>query len=483
MSQVDSMRQLRRQGEGISSIARKAGVSRDTACKYLAEGDLSPRMPVKGHRPRKIDQYADVTARWLEDDLKGRGKQRHTAHRVWERLRDEYGADIGEPTVRSYVAEEKARIRAERDAAGYMDLEWPAGEAQAGLGEAGLHVRTARVRLSYLVLEFPHSNVGIAQVFPGENAECVCQALRNIFELIGGVPTKIVFDNATGAVRRVCDTIRLAEPFSGFAAHYGFPCRFCNPYSGNEKGAVENKAGTQRRGIFVPVPQVWDMGDLDARLPEKCLRMAEKDHYKPDVPETGLFEQDKAAPVGLPAKPYECVTYLTPKAGKKGKARPGGRHWRSTLPAHAGKRMIAAMRATKAGTCDSEGTFVCGHERSYGKAPTDTTDPGSQLGLPCGHIGAWENSKVHLALPDDLREHMDPLGKDDLRAGRRLLRDQWATSGWEATVQAAELALRATGRPGAASVAMAAASAAGGPITYDEPAGPAACGRAPEVVV
>lgn len=31
--------------------------------------------------------------------------------------------------------------------------------------------------------------------FPGENAECVCQALKNVFGFVGGVPTRIVFDN------------------------------------------------------------------------------------------------------------------------------------------------------------------------------------------------------------------------------------------------------------------------------------------------
>ena len=36
-------------------------------------------------------------------------KQRHTAHRAWQRLVEELGADVGETTVRRYVAVVRAR--------------------------------------------------------------------------------------------------------------------------------------------------------------------------------------------------------------------------------------------------------------------------------------------------------------------------------------------------------------------------------------
>lgn len=72
-------------------------------------------------------------------------------------------------------------------------MDWAPGEAQADFGEADFYVRGMRTTLSYFVLTLPHSNVGFTQLFPGENAECVCQALRNIFEYVGGVPVKIVF--------------------------------------------------------------------------------------------------------------------------------------------------------------------------------------------------------------------------------------------------------------------------------------------------
>lgn len=467
MSKANSIRELWRDGESVAEVARRVGVSRDTVYKYLETDDFSPKIPVRKSGPRKMDDYAAIVDQWLDDDAKERRKQRHTAHRVWVRLTTELGAEVSESTVRRYVHDARLARRNVRD--GFLDLDWPPGEAQADFGEADFYVRGVRTALSYFVLSFPNSNVGLAQIFPGENAECVCQGLRNIFEYLECVPTKIVFDNAAGVGRRICDRVRTTESFAACATHYGFRHRFCNPYSGNEKGNVENKVGTDRRNLFVPVPQVWDPDGYNRRLLDACMDLARKDHYKKGEPEIQLFQEDLFAMAGLPDKPFECVSYRRSKADKKGKVKIDGRHWYSTDPAFAGREMIVALGATGVSVYDASGTLVCEHARAYGKAPTDTADPGSQLALLANRIGAWENSAVRTALPDSLRGHMDSLGKDELRVEVRLLRDQYAQSGWSATVQAAELAYASVGRLDEASVSVGAARIAGGGIDYDDP--------------
>lgn len=64
---------------------------------------------------------------------------------------------------------------------------------------------------------------------------------------------------------------------------------------------------------------------------------------------------------------------------------------------------------------------------------------------------------------------MDSLDRADLRAELRVMRDQAAASGWEATLQAVRLAYAVTGRVDEASVAVSAARAASGAVAYDEP--------------
>ena len=233
MSQAYSIRQLKKQGETVAEIARKVGVCRNTVYNCLAEDDLSPKMPAIKKRAKILDPYRPLIISWLEGDRSVWRKQRHTAHRIWARLTTEEGVKVGESTVRAYVRTLREEL-GHSDAGDYLDQRWVPGEAQADFGEADFSVRGVKVRLSYFVLTFPYSNIGIAQVFPGENAECVCRALRNVFEFVGGVPGRIVFDNATGVGRRVCEGVRTTELFGAFAAHYNFAFSFCNPNAGHE---------------------------------------------------------------------------------------------------------------------------------------------------------------------------------------------------------------------------------------------------------
>ena len=467
MSQKYSIRQLWKQGESVKDIADKVGVCRNTVYKYIREDDFTLQAPTVKERAKLLDPHRALIASWLEEDRSEWRKQRHTAHRIWVRLTTEEGVKVGESTVRDYVRALREEL-GHSDADDYLDQVWRPGEAQADFGEADFYVRGVKVRMSYFVLTFPYSNIGIAQVFPGENAECVCQALKNIFEFVGGVPSRIVFDNATGVGRRVCEKVRTTGLFAAFAAHYNFAFSFCNPESGNEKGSVEAKVRYLRSNLFVPVPRMTDPAKYNAKLPGMCMALS-KEHYLKGEPEEQLFVEDRLAMAGLPDKPFDVVRYERPKADKKGKVKLDGRHFYSADPSLAGRELIAAMRATTVGLYTASGELVAEHPRAYGKAPTDTSDPASQLAVLAVKAGGWVNSQVRFAIPDGLREHMDSLPKPDLRAELRVMRDQCAVSGWGATVAAMAGCLALTGRVDEAGVARAAARAATGEVSYDEP--------------
>lgn len=468
MPTVNSIHQLKREGASVSEISKKLGISRNTVYAYLRKTDFSPELPVKRRKPSKLDPYKPVIDSWLEDDRRNWRKQRHSATRIWRRLVDELGADVGQSTVRNYGSKKRAASRPE---AGYLDLTWAPGECQADFGEADFYVDGVRQRLSFFVMTFPFSNVGLAQVFPGENSECVCQALKNIFEYVGGVPSRIVFDNATGVGRRTCDAVRTASLFRSFAAHYGFGFSFCNPNSGNEKGNVENKVGFIRRNLMVPVPQISSAKVFNRNLLDRCMQLSDKAHWIKGEPESQLFVEDRVALSGLPRKPFEVVRYAKVKTDKKGKARVDGNHFYSTSPEHAQAELTAALGATTVEFYDADGVFVCRHRRAYGKAVTDTSSPASQLALLCLKPGGWRNSRVRSALSDDLRAYMDSLGKDELKRDLRLMRNESSRSGWEAMVEALESSFSATGRIDEAAVCVGAMRAASGveKIAYDEP--------------
>ena len=468
MSVINSIRQLRKEGYCVSDIAKMASVSRDTVYKYLKKDDFSPKIPTGRQRKSKVDPYRSVIERWLDEDLLTWRKQRHTSRRIWQRLRDEYGFDGSETTVARYVKSIKEERKMPTDQ--YLDLVWSPGEAQADFGELDLYLNLVKKRLSYFVLSFPYSNVGFAQIFPAENAECVCQALKQIFEYIGGVPKRIVFDNATGVGRRTCEAVRTTELFGRFAAHYDFAYSFCNPNAGHEKGNVEKKVGFIRANLFVPLPNVMNIDSYNKTLLKRCEDLAQRQHWKRDESQRELFVEDEFALSGLPAKDFDAVRYVKVKANKQGKISVDGPHYYSTDPALAGHELTVAMRAYEIEVFDACAVSVCKHTRSYGSAPTDSTDPASQLALLSIKANAWQNSQVRASLSDDVRAYMDSLDKADLKAEMRLLRDEAARSGWAATKQAVELAYAATGRIDSASVAVSAARlAADDAISYDEP--------------
>ena len=168
-------------------------------------------------------------------------------------------------------------------------------------------------------MSFPYSNDGYSQVFGGETTECVCQGLQDIFEFIGGVPPLLIFDNATGVGRRIGDAIHESELFSRFRAHYHFRVRFCNPYSGWEKGNVERKVDYNRANLFVPVPHFSEIEKYNQKLLLKHEKKAAELHYKKQVPIGELFEEDRKALLMLPPKRFNVCRYEWLKADGYGK--------------------------------------------------------------------------------------------------------------------------------------------------------------------
>ena len=80
-------------GMSIREAGRTFGLHRDTIRKMLSYS-VPPgyRRQNPPKRP-KLSPYTGVIDRILEEDLRRPRNQRHTATRIFERLRDEYGFD------------------------------------------------------------------------------------------------------------------------------------------------------------------------------------------------------------------------------------------------------------------------------------------------------------------------------------------------------------------------------------------------------
>ena len=137
------------------------------------------------------------------------------------------------------------------------------GTCQVDFGNFRAAVGGRSLDLKLLVATLPHSNDRQCVALMSQRSECLCAGLLEIFRRWGRAPAAMVLDNATEAGRMVRGEVTESRLFSQFRAHYRFESRYCNPYSGNEKGSVENAVGFLRRNLLVPVPAFNTLPELN----------------------------------------------------------------------------------------------------------------------------------------------------------------------------------------------------------------------------
>lgn len=418
MSQIEDIKEMAR-NRSVAGIARVLSVDEKTVRKYVMQDDFSPKPPRRNPRSSRLESHMPLIDRWIEEDEKRWYKQRHTAKKIHERLTLESpGFDCSYNVVQRYVRKARGTRRAQR---ANQELVWHPGESQADFGEADFLERGAMLRKKYLTLSFPQSNNSFTQVFGGENAECVCQGLKDIFHYIGGVPRLVVFDNATGVGRRFGEVIRETELFRRFRAHYGFSVRFCNPDSGHEKGNVENKVGYTRRNMFVPEPAYDEVETFNRELLDRHVVKAEENHYKKLLPIKELYRADEQALMPLPGKPFDVCRYTYEKTDGYGKIHIDARHHYSSRPEYGGAEVLVCIRAHTIDILDEHGELVVRHTRQYGSTRSDTVDYRTSLAMLMRNAGAWPNSGIRELVTPVLQELMDAQPRDELQKTLRTL--------------------------------------------------------------
>jgi len=440
MPQIHGIRDLSRDGHTVAEISRQIKVDEKTVRKYLKQEDFSPRPPEKLLRSSRLDPHKPLIDTWLKEDQVRWKKQRHTAKRIHERLqRESPGYDCSYNIVQRYVKTVKHQLRCQRAS---QELVWHPGEAQGDFGEADFIEGGIRVRKKYLTVSFPYSNDSFTQVFGGETAECVCQGLKDIFEYIGGVPWAVVFDNATGIGRRIGSVIHESVLFRRMRAHYGFTARFCNPYSGHEKGHVENKIGYTRRNLFVPEPVFDDIRTFNRELLDRHREKAEEVHYKKLIPIKQLFETDKESLLPLPTAIFDVCRYEYLKTDGYGKIHLDGCHYYSTCPEYARQEVLAAVRAHTIDILDEQKQLVVSHPRRFGTQRSDTVDYRTSLAMLTRNAGAWRNSGIRELVPVQLKQVMDNQPRDQLKATLRTMQQLAATYSFETALYALSEGIR-----------------------------------------
>ena len=124
-------------------------------------------------------------------------RQRHTAKRIFERLRDEPGSTGGSTVVRLLVKDMEQKNREV-----FVPLAHPPREAPVDSGQPP--VKEWRLRkAAILVMALPWSAAVFLKVYEHESTETFWDGHVEAFEFFGGVSRRIVYDNSRAAVSQI----------------------------------------------------------------------------------------------------------------------------------------------------------------------------------------------------------------------------------------------------------------------------------------
>jgi transposase len=264
----------------------------------------------KPPRRSMIEPVLPVIRQILSDDTKAPKKQRHTAHRIWQRLRDEHGFAGGYTIVKDAVRE----LQVGRDEV-FLPLSHPPGEAQVDFGFAEVIVNGVATKVALFVMSLPHSDAVYCQAFPRECTETFLEGHARAFAFFGGVPKRIAYDNTKTAVAKILGSRSrtVTREFQRLQSHYLFASHFCLVRRPNEKGHVERLVEYTRSNFLVPVPAVESLAALNAKLEEQCRRDLERPVRGKSGTAASLLVEDQAAFLPLPTRTFEArrITVVT----------------------------------------------------------------------------------------------------------------------------------------------------------------------------
>ena len=155
----------------------------DTLQKILTHSEPPGYRRTK-RRPSKLDPFLPIIHEILEHDRTVHRKQRHTAKRIFERLRDEHGYTGGMTLVKDAVAAWKQRSREV-----FLPLSHRLGEAQVDFGFADVLLGGELTQVALFVMTLPYSDAVYIQAFSRECTESFLEGHTRPFYLYGGLPT------------------------------------------------------------------------------------------------------------------------------------------------------------------------------------------------------------------------------------------------------------------------------------------------------
>ena len=178
--------------DGVSKrqILRETGMHWTTLEKILQHSEPPGYRTDTPRAKPKLGPYLDRIAQILQDDKQAPRKQRHTARRIYQRLRDE-GYQGGYTVIKEVVRDLRLKGREV-----FVPLVHRPGEAQVDFGEAVVQAAGQLRKVAFFVMALPHSDAFFVRAYDRECTETFWDGHARAFEVFGGVPRRITYYNS-----------------------------------------------------------------------------------------------------------------------------------------------------------------------------------------------------------------------------------------------------------------------------------------------
>ena len=272
-----------------------------TINKIESQAEPVPMRFSKSREKPVLGPYLSIIQDIVQGDLQSPRKQRHTARRIFERLRDEHGYTGCPSIVRDAVRQCK-----QTQAEVFVPLEHRPGQAQCDFGHAEVLVAGQPHTAGLFVMTLPFSHARFVCAFPRECTETFQAGHVAAFNFFCGVPNRISYDNTRIAVsRRRGKDLQLSSEFLRLRSYFCFESHFCNPRKPQEKGHVENGVGYVRRNFLVPIRQADSWEALNEALAGDCRREQQRIASGQQVSTAALLQREQAAFLKRPEEPFQ----------------------------------------------------------------------------------------------------------------------------------------------------------------------------------
>lgn len=307
-----------RLGNSQRQISRDLNINRKTVRRYVEEYEKlqqvsnteigsglllasltqPPSYAARSVEKRKLTQdISDLIDGYLSDNQtkasSGLGKQQLKKIDILELLQAQ-GFDISYSTVCNYIRNKcdvkhnkEAFIRQVYQAGSVCEFDW---------GEVKLTIGGTICRYYLAVFTSAYSNYRYALLFQRQDTLAFMESHVLFFTHIGGAFHQMTYDNMRVAVARFVGRHE-KEPTRALLdmrAHYFFSHRFCNIYSGNEKGHVERSVEYVRRKAFAANHSYLSLEEAQTHLHQAVNRLNASKQQLTGMSADELFEHERS---------------------------------------------------------------------------------------------------------------------------------------------------------------------------------------------